>query len=148
MEWTNALYEYDGSFQGLLCCVFDSYTRKERPLSISCGTQEQTSLDPVHQVIAVPEHTRRIADSIRAHTPGKGAFCAESLDAARNVKGSSARLAFVKKRTFVPCTDQIGKNFSNAQYHMIFLRAETARNSFIFSFPRERMRRGPRNRFR
>lgn len=69
MAWTKVLYEYDGSFRGLLCCVFDSYTRKERPLSISCGTQEQTSLDPVHQVIAVPEHTRRIADSIRARAP-------------------------------------------------------------------------------
>ena len=27
-------YTYDGSLGGLLCCVFDSYTRREMPLAI------------------------------------------------------------------------------------------------------------------
>lgn len=27
-------YTYDGSFEGLLCCVFESYAWKEKPLAI------------------------------------------------------------------------------------------------------------------
>ncbi len=44
MHWIDCAYEYDGSLEGLLCCVFDSYTRKERPVSISASWQDQTSL--------------------------------------------------------------------------------------------------------
>lgn len=25
------VYRYDGSFEGFLCCVFDSYVNRERP---------------------------------------------------------------------------------------------------------------------
>ena len=28
---TEMIYEYDGSFEGFLCCVFDSYVNKEFP---------------------------------------------------------------------------------------------------------------------
>ena len=35
MAWREIIYQYDGSFEGLLCCVFESYTKKERP---SCHT--------------------------------------------------------------------------------------------------------------
>ena len=28
VTWSECIYEYDGSFSGLLCCIFDSYTRK------------------------------------------------------------------------------------------------------------------------
>ena len=31
MAWREIIYQYDGSFEGLLCCVFESYTKKERP---------------------------------------------------------------------------------------------------------------------
>ena len=79
MDWITALYEYDGSFQGLLCCVFDSYTRKERPLSIVCGTQEQTTLEPIHQVITDSSHARRISDSIRTRAPKAMPFIKRSF---------------------------------------------------------------------
>ena len=32
MAWREIIYQYDGSFDGLLCCVFESYTQKERPM--------------------------------------------------------------------------------------------------------------------
>ena len=28
MAWREIIYQYDGSFEGLLCCVFESYTKK------------------------------------------------------------------------------------------------------------------------
>ena len=30
----NVAYCYDGSFEGLLCCIFESFEKKERPVSI------------------------------------------------------------------------------------------------------------------
>ena len=34
MTWREVVYEYDGSFDGLLCCIYESYTQKELPLSL------------------------------------------------------------------------------------------------------------------
>ena len=31
MTWREVVYEYDGSFDGLLCCIYESYTQKELP---------------------------------------------------------------------------------------------------------------------
>ena len=28
---TDTVYRYDGTFQGFLCCIFESYSRKEIP---------------------------------------------------------------------------------------------------------------------
>ncbi len=36
-------YTYDGSLGGLLCCVFDSYTRREMPLAILTGVRSDGS---------------------------------------------------------------------------------------------------------
>ena len=69
MHWIDCAYEYDGSLEGLLCCVFDSYTRKERPVSISASWQDQTSLYPIHAVQTDPSHTRRITKSLYAQSP-------------------------------------------------------------------------------
>ncbi len=64
MNWTECIYEYDGSYHGLLCCVFDSYTRKERPIAISITGDTQTSLYPVHFVQTDILHARRILKSL------------------------------------------------------------------------------------
>lgn len=37
-------YTYDGSFEGLLCCVFESYTWKEVPLAIHSDSEGQALL--------------------------------------------------------------------------------------------------------
>ena len=34
LNGTDLIYSYDGSFEGLLCCVFESYSRKEMPSKI------------------------------------------------------------------------------------------------------------------
>ena len=31
MTWREVVYEYDGSFDGLLCCIYESYTQKQLP---------------------------------------------------------------------------------------------------------------------
>lgn len=37
-DGTNLVYAYDGSFDGLMCCVFESYRQKEDPCDIRPGT--------------------------------------------------------------------------------------------------------------
>ena len=34
---TEMIYEYDGSFEGFLTCIFESYAQKEVLTAISCG---------------------------------------------------------------------------------------------------------------
>ncbi len=64
MNWIECSYEYDGSYHGLLCCVFDSYTRRERPISISISGGAQTSLYTVHLVQTDMIHARRVLKSL------------------------------------------------------------------------------------
>ena len=40
MAWREIIYQYDGSFEGLLCCVFESYTKKERAHCVAGGGAE------------------------------------------------------------------------------------------------------------
>ncbi len=68
MTWSECIYEYDGSFSGLLCCIFDSYTRKERPVSILETGREQISLYAVHTVETDKGHAKRIWNSVCARS--------------------------------------------------------------------------------
>ena len=44
---SNLIYLYDGSFEGLLCCVFQSYEKKEIPFDIIVVNTPQTTLLPM-----------------------------------------------------------------------------------------------------
>ncbi|MBQ8953820.1 MAG: DNA metabolism protein, partial [Clostridia bacterium] len=47
---TNLIYRYDGSFDGLLTCVFESYARHELPDAILSPDDEQTMLFEARRV--------------------------------------------------------------------------------------------------
>jgi probable DNA metabolism protein len=56
-----AVYRYDGSLDGLLCCVFEAYTRKEAPADIVSGSAVQLALDATVRDIATdPERALRV----------------------------------------------------------------------------------------
>ena len=65
---TDIAYLYDGSFDGLLCCVYESYYQKELPSMIFCYKETQETLFPVKEITT--DHTaakkveRSIAQSI------------------------------------------------------------------------------------
>lgn len=56
------VYRYDGSFNGLLCCVFESYTRRETPADIRCD--EEPMLYPPYEVPTDAEHAQRVYTSL------------------------------------------------------------------------------------
>ena len=69
MKWRDIIYQYDGSFDGLLCCIFESYTQKELPTAICCDEAEEWSLFEIRAVVTDPVHAQRIARSLRKLSP-------------------------------------------------------------------------------
>lgn len=57
-------YVYDGSFAGLLCCVYESYTQKQVPADILAATQPLPALLPLKHISTTSEHARRVYDSL------------------------------------------------------------------------------------
>lgn len=57
-------YIYDGSFDGMLCCIFTAIAEKELPADIFPETDPQFSLCPPRFIETDPEKARRVRGSI------------------------------------------------------------------------------------
>lgn len=57
-------YIYDGSFDGFLCCVFESYLKNEVPAGISPWESSQCTLLPTKEIVTDEAKARRVAASI------------------------------------------------------------------------------------
>lgn len=71
----NVIYRYDGSFDGMLCCVFESYIRREEPMDILPQEVEQGTLFSIRDIPT----EREKADRIRASIPKKMGLDSEYL---------------------------------------------------------------------
>lgn len=58
------IYRYDGSFDGLLCCVFESYTRRETPADILPMWEAQATLFAEREIITDAASARRVFTSL------------------------------------------------------------------------------------
>lgn len=58
------IYLHDGSFAGFLCCVFESFVRREAPLDIVCREDCQTGLYAVREIESDRERAGRVFRSI------------------------------------------------------------------------------------
>ena len=54
-------YCYDGSFQGFLCCIFESFSKKEIPAAVLPPSEGQTSLFAQREIETRPDLARRVA---------------------------------------------------------------------------------------
>ena len=61
---TDVTYQYDGTLDGLLCCVFESFERKEEPHDIFPYDQPQCTLWPVRVIPTQPEKALRVWASL------------------------------------------------------------------------------------
>ena len=70
--WPQVAYTYDGSFNGFLTCVYESYVHRERAAAFSAPGQAQLSLYPERPVDTHPDHARRVRLSLppRPSPPG------------------------------------------------------------------------------
>ena len=64
LNQSNLIYRYDGSFDGLLCCVFESYDKKEIPTDILLPDTVQTTLFSVKDIKTDGEKANRVLVSI------------------------------------------------------------------------------------
>ncbi len=71
---TDLVYLYDGSFDGLLCCVFDSYTKKEVLTAIYSDEDFAPSLFATRTVVTDTAHARRVYRSLVRISPTVGPF--------------------------------------------------------------------------
>jgi probable DNA metabolism protein len=58
------IYRYDGSFDGLLCCVFESYEKKELPLDIVSSAVSSSLLFACKSISTEPAKATRVLSSI------------------------------------------------------------------------------------
>jgi probable DNA metabolism protein len=62
-------YYYDGSFDGLLCCVFDSYANKERLTAIYRDEASVLTLFDCRRVVTDPQHANRVLRKLLKLSP-------------------------------------------------------------------------------
>lgn len=74
MAWREVFYEYDGSFEGLLCCIYESYTKKELPAAFFLDGEPEPCLYEVRAVVTDAAHARRVYQSFRRFSPEVGPF--------------------------------------------------------------------------
>ena len=68
----DVIYRYDGTLEGFLCCVFESYVNKEPPMGFQGPEDLEPTLFPVRWVETDSAHARRIRDSIRRRSAWAG----------------------------------------------------------------------------
>lgn len=74
MAWHEVVYEYDGSFEGLLCCIYESYTKKELPTAFYRYGELEPCFYDVRTVSTDTAHARRVYDGFRRFSPRVGPF--------------------------------------------------------------------------
>lgn len=59
----NIVYRYDGTFDGFLCCVFESYVKKEIPMEIFPEKGIQFTIYPEKNIETILENSQRVYNS-------------------------------------------------------------------------------------
>lgn len=70
MAWEQVMFQYDGTFDGFLCCVFESYIYKEFPIAFYSDEELYAlSFYSVRTVNTVPESAQRVYRSLVKISP-------------------------------------------------------------------------------
>ena len=56
----DVVYLYDGSFEGFLCCVFESFAQHEIPFAVWTPERETATLYPFKDIATDHEKARRV----------------------------------------------------------------------------------------
>ena len=62
---SDMIYLYDGTREGLLCCIWTAFAEKENPRAIWCFDEEQPVLFPTREIVTDPELASRVQTGIR-----------------------------------------------------------------------------------
>ena len=62
---SDVIFKYDGSFEGLMCCIFKCYAEKLIPSDIISESSDQLVLGNITEIITEPEKAARVENGIR-----------------------------------------------------------------------------------
>ena len=68
MKWQEVVFQYDGTYDGFLCCIYESYVHKEFPIAF-CSDEECWSLYEVRYIVTNRSHAQRVLRSIVKISP-------------------------------------------------------------------------------
>lgn len=106
---SDLIYRYDGSFDGLLCCVFESYEKKEIPMDILTPAASQSQLFFVKEIFTEAQKVKRVLASI----PQKISF--QALDFIRH----AFLTCFEKKELYILLFLRLGYRYGPAVTNML-----------------------------
>lgn len=66
---TDTAYHYDGSFPGFLCCIFESFSRREIPAAVCPPEEAQMTLFGVREIATDTIRARRVASGLERLGP-------------------------------------------------------------------------------
>lgn len=66
LDRTDLVYQYDGTFEGLMCCVFEGYAKKEFPAEILAPEAAQILLYPAKWIATDRDKAERVYTGIGA----------------------------------------------------------------------------------
>ena len=116
-------YLYDGSFEGLLCCVYESYYQKEIPSMIISYDEAQETLFPVKEITTDRAAAKKVKDSISRSISG------EALDLVRLCYFSKMENREVMILRFLRMGYKIGSAVTSMLSHdVVSAITKTARN--------------------
>lgn len=70
MSWSEAIFQYDGTFDGFLCCIFESYVQKEFPIAFSRDEElDVISFYSIRVIPMIPTHAQRVLRSLANLSP-------------------------------------------------------------------------------
>lgn len=68
---TQSTYVYDGSFAGMLCCIYESFDRHEMPYAVTHTPSQQMSMFEQHAVASDEDKAARVAGTVRERISAK-----------------------------------------------------------------------------
>jgi len=108
---TDIAYLYDGSFEGLLCCVYESYYQKELPALIFHHEAEQETLFPVKKILTNPEAAQKVEHSI-GHSISKEALRLVRVCYLSNMENKEITILYFLRMGY-----QVGRSVTNMLAH-------------------------------
>lgn len=90
-------YRYDGSLDGLLCCIFAAYERRERPIAIAAGDAVQVALDAsILDIATDPERASRVQRGIWTRIGPEAFACVQRAALSADPNAAQVALAYVR----------------------------------------------------
>ena len=113
LDRSDVIYTYDGSFDGFLCCVFESYDKKEIPLDIMPDSLDNTTLFPAFKIMTDAQKAGRVKKSLVPYLGADGALVI------RHAFLSNLEKKEINMLLFLRLAYKIGKSVLNMLSHPV-----------------------------